>query len=128
MKKIVSMVLLLSVVIVSSISTQAKEVKHYEEYTLYDIEVTAYCNSENLTSTGCEVREGIAAFAPEYYGYVACVYYDDEFLGFFEIKDTGSYESGVRTGEVLDIWLPTEEECKEFGRKECVFYLVKGVG
>lgn len=110
----------------SSIYTQATP--HYEMNTLYTIECTAYCDSENLTSTGCEVRKGVCAFAPEYYGKVAVVYYDNELVGIYEILDTGSCEAGVRTGEVLDLWFETQEECIEFGRKQCVVYFVDGKG
>ena len=31
------------------------------------------------------------------------------------IEDTGG--SSIRKGRVIDIWLPTEEECKQFGRR-----------
>ena len=50
-----------------------------------------------------------------------------EFLGWYEILDTGGNE-GIRNGSVLDIWMPTYEECIQFGRKDVLVVFVEGVG
>lgn len=95
------------------------------------MQATAYC----LTGKRCDggaVRRGIASAAPEYYGMAAAVYINDdgkpgEFLGWYEILDTGGNE-GIRNGSVLDIWMPTYEECIQFGRKDVLVVFVEGVG
>lgn len=95
------------------------------------MQATAYC----LTGKRCDggaVRRGIASAAPEYYGMTAAVYINDdgkpgEFLGWYEILDTGGNE-GIRNGTVLDIWMPTYEECIQFGRKDVLVVFVEGVG
>lgn len=95
------------------------------------MQATAYC----LTGKRCDggaVRRGIASAAPEYYGMTAAVYINDdgkpgEFLGWYEILDTGGNE-GIQNGTVLDIWMPTYEECIEFGRKDVLVVFVEGVG
>lgn len=95
------------------------------------MQATAYC----LTGQRCDggaVRRGIASAAPKYYGMTAAVYINDggqpgEFLGWYEILDTGENE-GIQNGTVLDIWMPTYEECIEFGRKDVLVVFVEGVG
>lgn len=90
-------------------------------------DVTFYC-LEGTTADGSEVREGICASKPEYIGLTACIYTkDDEFLGIYEIKDTGGKD--VKSGKVVDIWLPTYEECIEAGRyKNCKIFLIDAKG
>lgn len=95
------------------------------------MQATAYC----LTGQRCDggaARRGIASAAPKYYGMTAAVYINDggqpgEFLGWYEILDTGGNE-GIQNGTVLDIWMPTYEECIEFGRKDVLVVFVEGVG
>ena len=91
------------------------------------MDVTAYC-LKGTTSTGCEVREGICAGSPDWYGLTAVIYDSDwEFVGYYEVKDTGGNE--VRNGNTLDIWLPTYDECIEFGRKkDCHVFLINAKG
>ena len=88
------------------------------------MQATAYC----LTGKRCDggaVRRGIASAAPEYYGMPDGKL--GEFLGWYEILDTGGNE-GIRNGSVLDIWMPTYEECIQFGRKDVLVVFVEGVG
>lgn len=97
---------------------------------LYSMQATAYC-LHGTTADGSQTRIGIAASKPEWIGKTAVVYLDDngergELLGFYEIKDTGG--KSVRSGKVLDIWLPTYNECKQFGRKKVLVAIVDGVG
>lgn len=115
----------LIVLLLCSLNCHAEE--NLADGELHLIEATAYCDSKNLTATQTRVREGIAAFSPKYYGYCALIY-DEEmhFLGYYEIQDTGSER--IRKGEVIDIWMPTEEECLEFGRQPVYILLVKGQG
>ena len=44
------------------------------------------------------------------------------FLGTYEVADTGG--KSIRTGSVVDIWMPTRDECMQFGRRNVIVYLV----
>lgn len=80
---------------------------------------TAYCLT-GLTATETQARPGIAASKREWFGKTAKVYKNQggnvgELIGEYVIEDTGG--KAIRNGSVIDIWLPTETECKQFGRK-----------
>lgn len=99
--------------------------KSYEEVPLGEemiIEATAYCLSGN-TASGTPTRVGICAGKKEWLGLTAVVWTldengeYDEFLGFLEVKDTGGHEK-IKNGECIDIYMPTYDECIEFGRKK----------
>ena len=94
------------------------------------MEATAYTGG-TITADGSRPHYGICASKPEWIGLTAAVYLDDDgelgdFLGYFEIKDTGG--KAVRNGKVLDIYLDSYEECIQFGRKDVWVVLLKGVG
>ncbi len=130
MKKIMAALIAVGVV---GTKNYAVAEPHYEKGQLYTIECTAYCDT-GITSTGVEIpADGslgrqIAAFAPEYYGWIAVVTMPDGTNEIYEIQDTGSAKYGVRTGEVMDLWMPTENACEEFGRQQLQVYFVKGEG
>lgn len=80
---------------------------------------TAYCLS-GTTATGTQTRQGIAAGKSEWFGKTANVYANSngnigELIGSYVIEDTGG--TPIRNGSVLDIWMPTKEECLNFGRR-----------
>lgn len=80
---------------------------------------TAYCLTGS-TATGTTPRAGIAASKREWFGKTVRVYKNQdgnigELIGTYVIEDTGG--KTIQNGSVIDIWLPTEEECKQFGRK-----------
>lgn len=80
---------------------------------------TAYCLT-GLTATETQTRPGIAASKREWFGKTAKVYKNQdgnigELIGEYVIEDTGG--KAIRNGSVIDIWLPTKAECKQFGRK-----------
>lgn len=92
----------------------------------YRMQATAYC-LDGTTATGTHTRPGIAASKPSWFGKVASVYLTDEngnageFIGNFLIEDTGG--SPIRKGKVIDLWMPTKDECMEFGRKDVIVYI-----
>lgn len=95
------------------------------------LEVTAYCCGTTRCDGGA-VRTGICAGKPEWHGKVAAIYLSDdetlgEFLGYFEVLDTGGDER-IRSGAVLDIYIPDYDSCIEFGRKKVVVVFVDGEG
>lgn len=95
--------------------------------------VTMYTTAYNLhgvTATGGTTRPHIAACNP-HIGEVAIIYtLDGQFLDMVEITDTGATD-GLRTGNVIDVWFDTYEECEKWmvetgGRVKVLF--VKGAG
>lgn len=95
------------------------------------IEATAYCYGTTRCDGGT-VRTGICAGRPEWYGKVAAIYLDDngspgEFLGYFEILDTGG-DDRIKNGTVLDIYITDYDACIEFGRRKVIVLLVDGEG
>lgn len=95
------------------------------------MEVTAYCCGA-IRCDGGAVRTGTCAGKPDWYGKVAAIYLDDngspgEFLGYFEILDTGG-DDRIRNGTALDIYIPDYDACIEFGRRKVIVTLVDGEG
>lgn len=95
------------------------------------MEVTAYCYGSTRCDGGA-VRIGTCAGKPEWYGKVAAVYLDNngspgEFLGYFEILDTGGNER-IQNGSVLDIYLQDYDACIEFGRQKVIVSVIDGEG
>ena len=80
---------------------------------------TAYC-LDGTTATGTHTRSGIAASKREWFGKIAKVYWNDggqpgSLMGEYIIEDTGG--RAIRNGSVIDIWMPTAQECFDFGRR-----------
>lgn len=101
-----------------------------EDVTFIPMTAKAYCDI-GTTADGSYTRKGICAAKPEWIGLTAAIYLNDngqpgKFLGYYEIKDTGG--RSIRNGKVIDIWLPTYDECITFGKKSVLVVLIKGVG
>ena len=82
---------------------------------------TAYCMTGS-TATGTTPRLGVAASKPAWFGKKVNVYWNDggkpgNLIGTYTVEDTGG--APIRNGSVIDVWLPTEDECFQFGRR-CV--------
>lgn len=95
------------------------------------MEATAYCYGTTRCDGG-KVRIGTCAAKKDWYGKVAAIYLDNggemgEFLGYFEILDTGGDER-IRNGTVLDIYIPDRDACIEFGRQKVLVVLIEGEG
>lgn len=123
-------ILLVSVIIGMTLPVYADS-PHEEPVEYISMEATAYCYGTTRCD-GQPVRTGICAGKPEWYGKVAAIYYDDggkpgEFIGYFEIKDTGGDER-IRDGTVLDIHIPDYNECIKFGRQKVLVALIDGEG
>lgn len=94
-----------------NIVTQAKGLK---------VEATAYCGDE-VTSLGIKPTPyRTIAVDPKVIPYGSVVYIP-EYKALFKAEDTGSAIKGKR----IDIFLPNEDECKEFGRKNIRIYVLK---
>lgn len=95
------------------------------------MEATAYCYG-TIRCDGGAVRTGTCAGKPEWHGKVAAIYLDNngspgEFLGYFEILDTGGDER-IRNGTVLDIYIPDYDACIGFGRQKVIVTIIDGEG
>lgn len=97
---------------------------------------TAYC-LKGTTATGVELDgsyKRVVASKREYFGKIMAVWIDegdhipkaDNFLGLYEVADTGS--ESIRNGKVIDIYLPTYEECMEFGAKDIIYLVYESEG
>ena len=111
---------------VYTVSTLAKEFEEHEQDAsevtpekYHSMVATAYCLS-GTTATGTQARSGIAASKREWFGKTAKVYANDngsvgELIGSYVIEDTGG--TPIRNGSVIDLWMPTRDECLNFGRR-----------
>lgn len=108
------------------ISTLAKEFEEHEQdrtevqpEKYHSMIATAYC-LDGTTASGTQTRQGIAASKREWFGKTAKVYSNDngavgELIGSYVIEDTGG--TPIRNGSVIDLWMPTREQCMNFGRR-----------
>lgn len=125
--------ILLASAICLAIPLRTRADVHYELNTLYQVEVTAYCETGTTSSGYVIPADGsgkkVCAFGKEYEGCTITVYYDNELVGIYECLDTGSNWAGIATSETLDINIPNDlEACKEWGRRTCTIYITRGVG
>lgn len=98
-----------------------KPERETQEHKYHSMVATAYCLTGS-TATGTTPRAGIAASKPAWFGKTVRVYWNDggkpgSLIGAYTIEDTGG--APIRNGSVIDIWLPSEDVCFEFGRR-CV--------
>lgn len=90
------------------------------------IELTAYC-IDGTTASGKHTREGIVAGKKEWIGMTVILYDENmEYIGTYEVLDTGGKK--IRQGKVIDIWLPTYDECIQFGRQKGYYQLIDAKG
>ena len=101
--------------------TAAAEAYRKSQTEMHSMIATAYCLN-GTTATGTQTRIGVAASKREWFGKTVRVYWNDggqagSMIGEYVIEDTGG--KPIRNGSVIDIWMPTREECINFGRR-CV--------
>ena len=94
------------------------------------VECTAYCD-DGITKSGKHtVPNCTIAGAEEWLGCM-CVMWDEDwnFIGFYEFTDTGYGKDGdISRGETVDIFIPDEDACIEWGRRKVYIQIIKGVG
>jgi 3D (Asp-Asp-Asp) domain-containing protein len=74
---------------------------------------TAYCLS-GITVTGHRTRPGIVSADPEVIPLGSLIYVDSPLKGgIYQVLDTGD----LIKGKIIDIFIPSYEHCKEFGRR-----------
>lgn len=92
------------------------------------VRATAYTHTDagcdRITATGSTVRWGTVAVDPRYIPYGTRM---------FIMASDGSYIYGVATaedcggdikGDRMDLYMPTYEQCREFGRRRCTLYFL----
>lgn len=92
------------------------------------IRATAYTQTDEgcdgITATGTNVRRGVVAVDPRYIPYGTRM---------FIVTTSGSYVYGIAMaedcggdikGDRMDLYFPTYEECREFGRRVCTVYFL----
>lgn len=93
---------------------------------LIKVKATAYC-LKGTCADGSPVREGIVAYRPEDIGKTMAMYDSNmNFLGYFEITDTGS--ESIRSGRVVDVWVSNYEYAVEYGVKEVFIQVIDSDG
>lgn len=97
----------------------------------FRIESTAYCYGET-TASGQPVRKGIAAARKEWMGLTAIMYADDngkvgDLIGIYEILDSGGDER-IKNGTCIDVYMPEEDACWEWGRRNVWVQIVDAKG
>ena len=131
-------IIVIALVVGAILMTPNEEIApaHREDVQWLRMESTKYCQG-TLTYTEKKVRPGIAAAKKEWIGLTAAVYEDEvkedgthgpgEFVGYFEIEDTGSNEK-IANGTCIDLYDPSYESCRKWGRRDVWVVLRKGVG
>ncbi len=106
-KRVISVALLIAMCLTGSTSLADSQP------TLIKMHATAYCLDGN-TASGEPVRKGICATGHKEWIGKTCIVYQrlpngdvGDILYILEIKDTGCKEA------VVDIWMPTLEECQK---------------
>lgn len=106
MKRIINVILLVCFAFLAlSIPSHASSVPEGCEL----IRCTCYLPTGNKTASGVYPYEGICASNREHLGDVAVLYTQNmEFIGYFEVKDTGGHP-GLKNGSRVDIYRDTKE-------------------
>ena len=112
----------------------SKEVRADNIPTMLRTEATAYCNPKgNPTKSGNPTVEGVTLGGKkEWLGQTVAIFFVDEngepgeFYGFRVFQDTGYGEPSEKylgmgtseTGEVVDVYMDSYDDCMEWGRKQ----------
>ena len=90
---------------------------------------TAYCKS-GTTASGTQTTENrTVAGRREWFGKGIHIWLDDgdgiikekNYLGHYIVEDTGG--EPIRKGRVIDIYMPSKEDCKQFGGQRILYEL-----
>jgi 3D (Asp-Asp-Asp) domain-containing protein len=80
---------------------------------LEEFQATAYCIN-GITKSGVMVAPGHVAADPEVIPLGSMIYVDSSLMGgIYQVLDTGK----LIKGKIIDIFIPSYEHCKEFGRR-----------
>lgn len=119
MRKTAICLFIIMVCLFSTLGVRADGLDHSEvfksdEVVFEELYTTGYLIT-GTTATGGTTRPGIAANNFHVGEIAVCYTVDGEYLGQFEVTDTGGSD-GMQSGVVLDVWFPSEEDAKEWMR------------
>jgi 3D (Asp-Asp-Asp) domain-containing protein len=78
-----------------------------------EFEATAYC-LKGITKSGSKAAPGCVAADPEVIPLGSLIHVDSPLMGgIYQVLDTG----GLIKGKIIDIFIPSYDECIEFGRR-----------
>lgn len=84
-------------------------------------EATAYA-LQGVTRNGVYVRRGVIAADPRILPLGSIVQLtSDQYSGVYRVHDTG----GLIKGEIIDLWVPTSQEARQFGRRKVKIQVLK---
>ena len=88
---------------------------------------TAYCKSGTTASGTTTTEHRTVAGKREWFGKTIHIWLDDgsgekkpeNYIGKYIVEDTGG--TPIRQGRVIDIYMPSREDCKQFGGRRIIF-------
>ncbi len=120
-KKVISVILVIAMLL--TVMFYALPVNAAEEYPIKKMRVTCYTYPEgSITASGCEVREGIVAAKKSWMNALVILYDTDmNFIGYFEVKDTGfgidkdgDGVGSIQEGTSIDVFRSSLDRCYEW--------------
>ena len=120
-KRILSVLLVLVMLLL--VLLYSLPVEAAESSDLQLMRVTCYTYPPgSITASGCEVREGIVAAKKEWMGALVILYDTDmNFIGYFEVKDTGfgidkdgDGVGSIQDGTSLDVFRSSLDRCQKW--------------
>lgn len=120
-KRIISVLLVLLMLLLLILYSLPAEAS--EKYPVRKMRVTCYTYPEgSITASGSEVREGIIAAKKEWMDALVVLYdMDMNFIGYFEVKDTGfgidknrDGIGSIQEGTSIDVFRSSIDRCKEW--------------
>lgn len=134
--------LMIAIIATTNLSTSASPMDPYQAPVM--LRTTLYTDS-GITATGAHTRYGVIAGCPDWYGSAAALYDVNEdgsigdFIGYFEVLDTGSgfdtdgdgYGDSIKTGQSIDVWVPDDAAVREWQQVHGDYtyvYLIRGQG
>lgn len=120
-KRILSVLLVLLMLLLLILYSLPAEAS--EKYPVRKMRVTCYTYPEgSITASGCEVREGIIAAKKEWMDALVVLYdMDMNFIGYFEVKDTGfgidkdgDGIGSIQAGTSIDVFRSSLDRCQKW--------------
>ena len=113
MKRMIAYGVIVAIVVLIIFSCQSRASESAEPV-LVPVKITGYCLHGTMAN-GEQTHPGVCAYKKEDIGKYA-ILYDSEmnFIGQYEIADTGKKGGAIRKGLAVDVWFDTKEECYAF--------------
>lgn len=112
MKRMIVYGVMIAIIVLIILSCQSRADE--SEPVLIPVKITGYCLHGTMAN-GEQTHPGVCAYRKEDIGKYA-ILYDSEmnFIGQYEIADTGKFGGAIRKGLAVDVWFDTKEECYAF--------------